>query len=66
MRDSKAVPLWDAEKIRCARNAKNMSLRELADKLGCRLQTISEWENDCYQPQNAYQRLLTEFFGKPE
>jgi hypothetical protein len=35
----------------------------LAEGLGCRQQTISEWELGMYGPKNAYQKLLTMFFG---
>jgi len=54
---------WDAETIRKARKTRNMTQAELADGLGCRQQTISEWELGMYAPKNAYQKLLTMFFG---
>jgi transcriptional regulator with XRE-family HTH domain len=54
---------WDAETIRRARKARNLTQAELADGLGCRQQTISEWELGMYGPKNAYQKLLTMFFG---
>lgn len=54
---------WDAESIRRARKARNLTQAELADGLGCRQQTISEWELGMYAPKNAYQKLLTMFFG---
>lgn len=54
---------WDAETIRRARKARNLTQAELAEGLGCRQQTISEWELGMYAPKNAYQKLLTMFFG---
>ena len=33
--------------------------QELADELGTRQQTISEWETGIYQPRGASSRLLT-------
>lgn len=54
---------WDAENIRRARKTRNLTQAELADGLGCRQQTISEWELGMYAPKNAYQKLLTMFFG---
>ena len=54
---------WDAETIRRARKLRSLTQAELAEGLGCRQQTISEWELSMYQPKNAYQKLLTMFFG---
>lgn len=56
---------WDSETIRRARKTKNLTQAELAESLGCRQQTISEWELNMYAPKNAYQKLLTMFFGGP-
>jgi DNA-binding transcriptional regulator YiaG len=54
---------WNADTIRAARKARNLTQRQVADSLGCRQQTISEWEIAMYGPKNAYQKLLTMFFG---
>lgn len=57
---------WDGESIRAGRKARGMTQYELADGLGCRQQTISEWEKGIYTPMNAYQKLLTLYFdSKP-
>jgi DNA-binding transcriptional regulator YiaG len=56
--------MWNAEEIRSARKARGITQGELAAFLGCRLQTVSEWETGIYEPQNAYRRLLTMFFEK--
>lgn len=57
---------WTPERIREARHANGLSQTEMALKLGCRMQTVSEWETGLYAPQNAYRRLLTALFGKPK
>lgn len=54
---------WNAETIRQARKARSLTQAELAESLGCRQQTISEWELAMYEPKNAYQKLLSLFFG---
>lgn len=53
---------WNAETIKAERKRRNWTQAELAEKLGCRQQTISEWELDMYAPKNAYQKLLTMIF----
>lgn len=62
MSNAKIGP-WNAETIRQARKARNLTQAELAESLGCRQQTISEWELAMYEPKNAYQKLLSLFFG---
>ena len=54
---------WTAEQIRKARKKKGLTQAQLAEGLGSRQQTISEWELDMYLPKNAYNKLLTLFFG---
>lgn len=53
---------WDAASIKKARNTMNLTQVELAERLGCRQQTVSEWELGKYLPKNAYRKLLTMFF----
>jgi DNA-binding transcriptional regulator YiaG len=36
-----------------------MTQREMADELGTRQQTISEWEKNMYQPRGASATLLS-------
>lgn len=55
---------WCAETIRIARKARSLTQEELASALGCRQQTISEWELGMYAPKNAYQKLLNQYFAK--
>lgn len=54
---------WNAKSIREGRKNLNLTQAELAQGLGCRQQTVSDWEIDMYVPKNAYQRLLTSFFA---
>ena len=50
---------WDSERIRALRNHLGLTQRELADKLGTRQQTISEWELGLYKPRGASSTLLS-------
>jgi DNA-binding transcriptional regulator YiaG len=50
---------WDGEQIRGLRQHLGLTQRELADEMGTRQQTISEWETGMYQPRGASSRLLT-------
>lgn len=58
-------PQWTAETIRAKREALKLTQRAFSEKLGCRQQTISEWELGVYMPGNAHRRLLTIIFGRP-
>ena len=50
--------VWTANRIKDLRRGLGWSQAELARQLGCRQQTVSEWETNAYQPQNAYSQLL--------
>src|SRR5262245_17855512 len=50
---------WDAERVRALRERLGLTQRQLADELGTRQQTVSEWETGVYQPRGASARLLT-------
>ena len=52
-------PQWDAEHIRSLRSHLGLTQRELAERLGTRQQTISEWEKGMYQPRGASSTLLS-------
>ncbi|MFC2025424.1 helix-turn-helix domain-containing protein [Chloroflexota bacterium] len=41
------------------RNHLGLTQRELADRLGTRQQTISEWEKGMYKPRGASSTLLS-------
>jgi len=49
---------WDSQRIHALRQHLGMTQRELADELGTRQQTISEWEVGLYKPRGASSTLL--------
>jgi DNA-binding XRE family transcriptional regulator len=53
------APVWDAGLIRALRQYMNLTQAEMADELGVRQQTISEWETDVYAPSRATAKYLT-------
>ncbi len=50
---------WDRHHIRALRAHLGLTQQELADRLGTRQQTISEWEQGMYQPRGASSTLLS-------
>jgi len=52
-------PQWDGEQIHALRHHLGLTQRELADRLGTRQQTISEWEIGMYKPRGASSTLLS-------
>ncbi|UCC90499.1 MAG: helix-turn-helix transcriptional regulator [Dehalococcoidia bacterium] len=50
---------WDSKRIQALRRHLGLTQRELADKLGTRQQTISEWETGMYRPRGASATLLS-------
>lgn len=50
---------WDGEKIHALRTHLNLTQNEMAEKLGTRQQTISEWEKGMYKPRGASATLLS-------
>ena len=50
---------WDNQHIQALRQHLDLTQRELADKLGTRQQTISEWETGMYKPRGASATLLS-------
>ena len=50
---------WDSQRIRALRRHLGLTQRELADRLGTRQQTISEWEKGLYTPRGASVTLLS-------
>ena len=49
---------WSAERVKALREFANWSQQELADQLGMRQQTISEWETGKYSPRRSTGVLL--------
>ena len=52
-------PRWDGNHIRALRSHLGLTQREMAETLGTRQQTISEWEKGLYRPRGASSTLLT-------
>ncbi len=50
---------WDSERIRALRRHLGLTQSKMADRLGTRQQTISEWEVGLYQPRGASATLLS-------
>ncbi len=49
---------WNAGGVRRLRRHMGLSQGELAEELGIRQQTVSEWETGQYRPRGASARLL--------
>ena len=52
-------PQWDSEHIQALRHHLGLTQRKLADRLGTRQQTISEWEIGMYRPRGTSATLLS-------
>ena len=50
---------WDAQSIRALRSHLNLTQAGMAEELGTRQQTISEWEKGAYEPRGTSARILT-------
>lgn len=50
---------WDAGGIRALRTHLGLSQDAMADELGTRQQTVSEWETGRYRPRGASAQLLS-------
>ena len=50
---------WDSKRIHALRRHLGLTQRELAERLGTRQQTISEWEKEMYKPRGASATLLS-------
>ena len=50
---------WDAGAVRALRLHLGVTQQLLAQEMGTRQQTISEWETGLYQPRGLSQRLLS-------
>lgn len=49
---------WESEHLRALRHHLGMTQQEMADELGTRQQTISEWETGMYKPRGTSATLL--------
>ena len=50
---------WGSKQVRALRRHLGLTQSALADQLGTRQQTISEWEKGMYQPRGASSTLLS-------
>ncbi len=50
---------WNPDRIKALREHLGMTQRQLADELGVRQQTISEWEVGVYIPRRSTQKYLS-------
>ena len=50
---------WDNQRIQALRRHLGLTQRGLAQRLGTRQQTISEWETGLYKPRGASTTLLS-------
>ena len=50
---------WKKEDVKALRQHLNLTQAKLAEELGTRQQTISEWEKGMYQPRGASATLLS-------
>jgi DNA-binding XRE family transcriptional regulator len=53
------IILWDADLVKALRRHMDLSQTELAQQLGVRQQTISEWERGAYEPRRAMCKYLS-------
>jgi DNA-binding transcriptional regulator YiaG len=49
---------WDDRTVKRLRLHLDMTQAELAEELGVRQQTVSEWETGAYRPRGASERVL--------
>jgi DNA-binding transcriptional regulator YiaG len=49
---------WTAERIASLRAELGLTQAEMAEELGVRQQTVSEWETGRYEPRGASVRML--------
>jgi len=50
---------WNNKRIQALRRHLGLTQREMAERLGTRQQTISEWETGMYEPRGASSTLLS-------
>jgi DNA-binding transcriptional regulator YiaG len=57
--DNRRKDPWDAGGVRALRQHMGLSQDALAEELGTRQQTVSEWETGRYRPRGASARMLS-------
>ncbi len=53
------IVMWDSDLVKALRTHAGWSQMQLAEELGVRQQTISEWETGVYAPRRAMCKFLT-------
>jgi DNA-binding transcriptional regulator YiaG len=53
------IVLWNGGMVKALREHMGLSQAELAQTLGVRQPTISEWETGAYEPKRSTSKLLT-------
>jgi DNA-binding transcriptional regulator YiaG len=56
---AKAKSRWNAGTVRALRGHLGLTQAQMAQEMGTRQQTISEWETGVYRPRGLSERLLT-------
>lgn len=59
IRRAAGTVLWDADLVKGLRAYLGMNQKQMAEQLGVRQQTISEWENGLYEPSRAMCKYLS-------
>lgn len=49
---------WDADRVRALREHLHLTQNQFAERLGCRQQTVSEWECGKYAPRGMSRTAL--------
>jgi putative transcriptional regulator len=55
----KTIYGWDGQSVKALREHMGLSQQSLADELGVRQQTISEWETGMYKPRRSTSKYLS-------
>ena len=55
---AKRRAVWDAGRVRALRQHMGLTQDALAQRMGTRQQTISEWEKGLYAPRGVSERML--------
>ena len=58
-RKKQPIYRWEQESIKALRQHMGLSQQAMADEMGTRQQTVSEWETGLYAPRGASSKLLT-------
>ena len=59
MQNKKKGSRWNGKQIQALRRHLSLTQNEMAERLGTRQQTISEWETEMYRPRGTSATLLT-------